>query len=961
MARENLQEAEQPVPMDVLVQLLSRSDTAVLAARHAACIKALCRRNSAGFFVGDLEGLCSVMELTISAIQAGQLDFVECMCLILKLLRLPLKKKLCTDGVKMSAFIQRTLCLISACLYAGAPAQLQLEACETLIVFSRGYMDRQQHLEARDAASSGDIASVQPYLENQRLIFESRIAQPVVHALHCSTTEGLAVACLSVLLHISQFRNTAQQMIMETDLLTRLPTVLHMFKGSLVSPILPLFLDVLWNMLETIPKPVSLPTEVVVTSQQPDENKTQAQASVEADNQRITEQQTSLDLLERLISCPSDFTPPEFHNGFSRLSNQSVRQSIKESAERLRITMKQRNDSFPSIGNRGRQRLNTEDSHGQAHTASVQMSLNLAYAEAFFSLLKEAYTSSFDERSKETRNTILAVLLFLVEDCTFCHCANSCGLTELMVKVTCVPDGAPITSSGITTFSMQADDVCHEQIQLLWRILMCMCSCCAESRIQILSSGFMQVILSYINIATARMPIVQQWNPSQLSALRRQAISVLFRLSVLCPGYFKKERGAEFLIFFIQHGMDPHEVECAVRVLRHIAQRCESTRTWLGQHGAVDVALSRFLNPQMSNNMRNEAVMALHALCTDCKPNLTMFEDNDILQLCLTALKQLGGDDPTLPNLLTIQTVAMLWTVLTQSDRCLESMLAQHGIYILMDHMEYCHPSLRPLLMSVIADLLQGSPAAHKDLMQWRSHRTDISAIELLLHLWRDAESEWQVCTDGVLTSVHKPLAGAGKRSLWIPRHEIVYGCLTKARQHGLRAVSNAVDVDAQMRKIYSIFHLIGFSSIDVLDARDQATLSLIEKYVKFKQGEVWMDIASKFHASGFRPTAADRARLQSGIDFSEHLSTIVVKDQARLLQSQQDQLTQLEVAQYQDRLSQAKLEYDSQFYKKDKSKVSAKEKSESRKVRDAMLEASRAATSIALASLRNPTDDISG
>lgn len=178
-----------------------------------------------------------------------------------------------------------------------------------------------------------------------------------------------------------------------------------------------------------------------------------------------------------------------------------------------------------------------------------------------------------------------------------------------------------------------------------------------------------------------------------------------------------------------------------------------------------------------------------------------------------------------------------------------------------------------------------------------------------------------------------------------------MYGCLSKKRQHEIRAVCNAVNIDSRMRKIYSVLHLIGFNTIHSLDATDQATLTLVEKYVKFKQGEIWMDIASKFHTAGFRPTAADRSRLQSGIDFSEHLSTIVMKNQTQLLRSEQEELARVEMKQYQDRLDQAKLEYDSQFYKRDKSKVSAKEKSQARKVRDAMIDASRAATSHELAS----------
>lgn len=158
-------------------------------------------------------------------------------------------------------------------------------------------------------------------------------------------------------------------------------------------------------------------------------------------------------------------------------------------------------------------------------------------------------------------------------------------------------------------------------------------------------------------------------------------MSVLFRLSVLCPCDFKKEQGAEVLLQFIKNGTDTDQVECALRVLRHLAQQCQSTRTWLGQHGAIDVATSRFLDKEMSGNMRNEAVMALHALCTNCEPNVTKFENADITRVCVSALRDLCGSDSTLPNVLIIQTVAMLWTVLLQSEQCLECLLAQDGMY----------------------------------------------------------------------------------------------------------------------------------------------------------------------------------------------------------------------------------------------------------------------------------------
>jgi cilia- and flagella-associated protein 69 len=182
---------------------------------------------------------------------------------------------------------------------------------------------------------------------------------------------------------------------------------------------------------------------------------------------------------------------------------------------------------------------------------------------------------------------------------------------------------------------------------------------------------------------------------------------------------------------------------------------------------------------------------------------------------------------------------------------------------------------------------------------------------------------------------------------------QVQYGFLSEDRRHEMRAVANAVSTDGRMCKIYSVLHLLGFNTLpDKLSLRDQATLTLAEKYVKFKQGEIWMDIATKFHVRGFEPTAPDRARLQSGVEFSEQLATVVVQDQRRLLRLEEERAAADEAAFYAGKLHQAKLEHDLKFYKKDKSAVSAKEKQVARKARDDMLAASREAASRGLADM---------
>ena len=92
---------------------------------------------------------------------------------------------------------------------------------------------------------------------------------------------------------------------------------------------------------------------------------------------------------------------------------------------------------------------------------------------------------------------------------------------------------------------------------------------------------------------------------------------------------------------------------------------------------------------------------------------------------------------------------------------------------MVLDHLERGNAALQPLLLSLLADLLKRSDLAHTCVLDWLSERTQATAPELLLRLWRTAEADWGVCTDGVLTSTQRPLAGSGKRSLWVPQHEV--------------------------------------------------------------------------------------------------------------------------------------------------------------------------------------------
>lgn len=72
------------VPLDTVLQLLTGPDSKALALRHTAALECLARKNYAGFYMSDLEQVCSIMDVTIKAIKHGEHQFVSALCLLLR-------------------------------------------------------------------------------------------------------------------------------------------------------------------------------------------------------------------------------------------------------------------------------------------------------------------------------------------------------------------------------------------------------------------------------------------------------------------------------------------------------------------------------------------------------------------------------------------------------------------------------------------------------------------------------------------------------------------------------------------------------------------------------------------------------------------------------------------------------------------------------------------------------------
>lgn len=127
-------------------------------------------------------------------------------------------------------------------------------------------------------------------------------------------------------------------------------------------------------------------------------------------------------------------------------------------------------------------------------------------------MMQEAYTQSFEDAGKEVRNTILAIILFLVEDKEFCKMMQTGGLLLLLMKAAVSPDLESHEKHGITQFAVKPDSAAHEQQQLLWNILIVMCekstNCCRE----VLRLRFMELLLLYVDVHASSTKVLSHCN-----------------------------------------------------------------------------------------------------------------------------------------------------------------------------------------------------------------------------------------------------------------------------------------------------------------------------------------------------------------------------------------------------------------------------------------------------------------
>eukprot|EP00798_Chlamydomonas_sp_ICE-L_P020376 gene20376-27146_t len=394
---------------------------------------------------------------------------------------------------------------------------------------------------------------------------------------------------------------------------------------------------------------------------------------------------------------------------------------------------------------------------------------------------------------------------------------------------------------------------CDMELRLLcWQTASLGCKLEAAALTAATNIGFVGVLLLHMDLGAESSPSIRRWNSDQLATLRTAAISRLYEVAPLCPEQYISAGGFGIMLAFLTAslqavgggGLGPSKGHI-LGALRHMHRLCVAVPAaceTLGAQGAIPMLIDLVrqapqASPKPDGGIRHLSLLLLSALCS-CPPMEGSNTSN------IRRFRQEGG----------VQ-------VLEVGNR---------------DH--------RPITVSLLADLLV-NPKSHSFFHDWRSDLDKKSAANMLLAIWKEEDAlRGMTSKQGFLSNTSRPLTGKGTRERWVPSDTLAYGNLDPKRRDGMQLIKDACSGDKLLEKLYAVFKVVGLDTMSYLSTHDQCTLVMVEKYVKFRQGEMWRELDLEFEQEGMRPTSPDRVRLDSGIELAEHIARAVVDAQSQIL-----------------------------------------------------------------------------
>nr|XP_002126046.2 cilia- and flagella-associated protein 69 isoform X2 [Ciona intestinalis]XP_018667628.1 cilia- and flagella-associated protein 69 isoform X2 [Ciona intestinalis] len=429
-----------------------------------------------------------------------------------------------------------------------------------------------------------------------------------------------------------------------------------------------------------------------------------------------------------------------------------------------------------------------------------------------------------------------------------------------------------------------------------------------HAALQILSDG--KVLLSLFHYVKSDDGKVKprDWSPAQFEELQLHAMSALNKLSVLLIDDYMICQGNTRLLLLLEwclgkepftgHGNSFHGSggrgnkkaqmrQCLRLLLAVVSNSNEIASKDLCDQGILNQlldVLENFFSTDCDNaidiELQCDILYILSRLCENDIHRKELFggQGVDILIQYLKAnpAKLSSGLGH---HRLMLASVDATWCCAIGCFSTEDLLLEKGGVFYLIDLLQSCPRNMHNLILGCLLELCE-NPKTIAHIHTWRG-MSDITAPHLLIQLWREEEKSMGVLRDetGCIVDITAPIAGA------MQREQVV------VPQSATALSSSIVDVSENLRaKIYALFAKLGFSDLPGLTTQDYVALAVIEKYLDFKLGEVWLEISSELQVENVVATSPDQEALETINRAASERAKGVAMLQTELLEAEKQQ-----------------------------------------------------------------------
>jgi len=428
--------------------------------------------------------------------------------------------------------------------------------------------------------------------------------------------------------------------------------------------------------------------------------------------------------------------------------------------------------------------------------------------------------------------------------------------------------------------------------------------------VTILSEGHLLLALFSFVHSNDKKTGPREWNPAQFEELQLQAMACLCSLGPLLLEDYMTCQGSTRLLLLLEWCVGPEEF-CGQGNSFHGAggrgnKKAQMRHCLRLMRAVVSTGDEVVLQDLADQGAINQLIGVLNTAFTQ------RTDENDAVEIemqsdILFILSCLCDNDMHRKELFGVQGVDMVVRYLRTDTRLLNSGLGHHklllasidctwcaivgcfvtedyflekeGVFLLFDLLEVCPKNMHNVLLGCLLDLCE-NPKTVQHVLTWRGAQGQ-TASHLLCQVWRTEEAEMGVKRDsqGAIQDTAMPLMGVYQASL---------GVVPMPATNVSQAIA---DVGENMRaKVYSLFCKMGFTDLPGLTVEDHVTLTIIEKYLDFKMGEVWSETVAELEAENVRPVTPDQEAVEAVTRAVEERAAIVATTQTELLHAQKNQ-----------------------------------------------------------------------